>query len=306
MKYLILLLITLLLLHAPRVRAQFIDHQEVQLVASNVLFGGLTTGLGAVINKSDAAKVLPTFWKGFKYGCVGGVLLYTGKKCTNLIAQREEYFVLGSWSSRLIHNAGASIMENAALHRPVLSHYNLYVGFMRLEFDWQEKFHVAPRVMPLSLGVFTYQMIAYKGRLDVVQSLKYGSPYIITNEPKFVDYAGGAAALGNVMMAEHLYYDATHYREVAAHENIHVLQYHEDLIFTTHLKPVYDRIKGKYSVVNKLSKYVFFDMSPIIPLSYLRKAVSDNYFDCKYKNPYEFEAYRMTSNKHIDVKELCK
>lgn len=260
-----LLILCHLFLYPAKPQAQVIDRQEAQLFAANVAFGGLATGLGAAINKNPDQKFIPAFWKGFKYGCAGGVLLYTGKKCSNLIYQEEKYVELGAWGGRLIHNAGASMMENAALHRPILSHYNLYVGFMRLEFDWQDRFKFQPRIMPLSLGGLVFSLIDYKGTLDVKQSLRYGSPYIRTTTKQF----GAIAIKGNITVLHRYYFDDSYYRSITAHENVHILQVHEDLIFNTHLKPAYTQLKSRWRNLDKLSKFIYFDASPFDVNSFL-------------------------------------
>ncbi len=297
-----LLVLYALFLYQVKPKAQIIDRQEARLFASNVLFGGLTTGLGAAINKDSEQKFLPAFWKGFKYGCAGGVLLYTGKKCSNLIYQEDKYVVPAAWGSRLIHNAGASLMENVALHRPAFSHYNLYIGFMRLELDWQDRFRFQPRIMPLSLGGLVFSLIDYKGTLDIKQSLRYGSPYIRTTTKQF----GAIAVKGNITVLHRSYYDDAYYRSVTAHENVHILQVHEDLIFNTHLKPTYTQLKSRWGNLGNLSKYIYFDASPIDINSFLFWYASTKTLNCYWTNPYEFEAERMSTNRYLDLAELCK
>lgn len=304
MKYFLFTLV-LFTLHMQRPRAQQFDGQEAGLIVSNVLFGGLTTGLGAVINKEAEQKNWPVFWKGFKYGCAGGVLLYAGKKCSYYMYENEDNLVYAAWGSRLIHNAGASVMENAALHRPVLSHYNLYVGFLRLEFDWQQRFSFRPRVMPVSLGCFVYSMVAYKGSFDVATSLKYGSPYIRSAILEERYGVLGSAMKGNVTVL-HPSFPPLNYPYINAHENVHVLQAQEDLIFNTHMQPLYSKLKDRYGFIRKASEYIFWDAAPIDVLTPIRNWVAKSCFDCYVKNPYEFEAYRLSEGVPIDFDAYCR
>ena len=295
----------LLLSQASQVPAQSSAIQEAQLITTNVLFGGITTGFGSLINKAEEEKGWDAFKKGFKYGCLGGVLLYAGKRCSYLIAQKEEDFVIGTWSSRLIHNSGASIMENAALHRPAFSHYNLYVGFFRLEFDWQSRFKFQPRVMPLSLGSMFYSMAAYDAKLDVLKSLQYGTPYLRTYTEN--DRFGAISVKGNVTFVNYSYPVAQQYYDhLNAHEHIHVLQSQEDYIFNTHIQPVHNYFKSKSGFIRKASKYIYFDLSPFDATTLLYYAAYWNGALCYWQIPHEFEAERISTNKVIDIHEICR
>lgn len=89
--------------------------QDVGLLAGNVVFGGITAGIGALINKPADKKGYKSFLRGFWQGCSGGALSFAGKSMTRFI-QREERPDWG-WSSKLVHAAGTSIIYSAALHR---------------------------------------------------------------------------------------------------------------------------------------------------------------------------------------------
>ena len=277
--------------------------QEMGLFTANTLFGGLSAGFGSVINKEQGQKSLPVFWKGFKYGCIGGALLYAGKKSTNLITQKVSYAVPGGWGSKLIHNAGASIIENASLHRPVLSHYNLYVGFMRLEFDWDNHFSFRPRVMPLTAIGLLYSVKAYDGSINFGKSLKYGFSYMETHLKKNFD---GITIKGNVTMYQQNSFNNAHYRFVTAHENVHVLQGQEYFVFNTYLHAQSARIINKSPLLKKISKYVYLDISLYDPLYLAMYNFSISQLGCYWKNPYEFEAEKMAANSAFNFCDYCK
>jgi hypothetical protein len=283
--------------------AQVFDGQDVQLLISNMLFGSASTGFGAVLNKNKTQKTWPVFWKAAKAGALGGTLLFAGKKCSYLIYNSEDNIVVGAWSSKLIHNAGASIMENAALHKPIFSHYNLYIGFLRLEFDWNKKFAFTPRVMPLSLSGFIYSSIAYHGKFDVSRSLQMGTPYFRTKQTtNFL----GIAIKGNVTIVQSPQYNLRNYNEVSAHENGHVLQGNEYYIFNTYFQKPSDKLKSKSKVINRLGKYIYLDQ-PIyegLTLGLYNLAISQ--FGCYWKNPLEFEAERMAIGKQFHFSEYCR
>ena len=58
----------------------FAQHQEQTVFFYNVAFGGITSGIGAIINKPKEVNWKKAFLKGFWQGDIGGLLNYTGKK----------------------------------------------------------------------------------------------------------------------------------------------------------------------------------------------------------------------------------
>lgn len=306
MKYLTIIL--LFCFSCQQAKSQSIDNQEVKLLAANTLFGGMTTGFGALINKKKDEKAFPAFFRGFKYGCLGGALLYVGKKQSNLIHQGNT--VAGAWGGKLVHNAGASIMENVAVGRAPFSHYNLYVGFMRLELDWQERFKAQPKFMPASFLVFMYHVSVIKGRFDVGRSLKMGAPYFVINEPA-AGYAGSMAK-GTAIRNDHYrgaywganskFYSGEQYVDlIDAHENVHGLQFQESFIFNTYAYKPASRLRNKSKVIMGLSKYIYFDFNIMDFTSILGMAYANKKGGYFY-SPYEFEAERMAINRYFDVK----
>ena len=82
--------------------------QEAFLAVYNVGFGGITSGVGAMINKKKDNKLFTTFWTGFKRGCIGGGITYLGKKISYQINNNSQ--AIWAWPSqdnswlRRIHN----------------------------------------------------------------------------------------------------------------------------------------------------------------------------------------------------------
>lgn len=280
--------------------AQVVDGQEVKLFVANTLFGGISTGFGALVNKEKQDKAFPTFFKGFKYGCIGGVLLYTGKKTTNLIDQGN--VVLGGWGAKLIHNAGLSIMENAILHRPVFSHYNLYVGFTRLEFDWQNQFSFTPKVMPITLAAFIYKSLSYNSHFDLSMSLKVGSMYSVINDSS--KWFAGQTTRGNITLNEFYkgrYVPGAFYNHLTAHENVYVLQTQEHYIFNSYANKIINTRLSKNRTYNALSKFLYFDFN-VMDITYsIAYLYAEKVKGCYWSNPYEFGAERMTLNTHFHI-----
>lgn len=304
MKYLTIIL--LFCFSCQQAKSQSIDNQEVKLLAANTLFGGMTTGFGALINKKKDEKIFPAFFRGFKYGCLGGALLYVGKKHTNLIHQGKT--VAGAWGGKLVHNAGASIMENVAVGRAPFSHYNLYVGFIRLELDWQEQFNFQPKFMPGSFYACLYHAYTFKGKLDLATSLKMGTPYFVRND-KDADFSG-LASRGTVSVNEYYkrgfiseskrpYSGIDYINYINAHENIHGLQSQEYFIFNTYAYKPASRLRSKSKIIMGLSKYIYFDFN-VLDYSYMIGKAYANKKGGYYYNPYEFEAERMAINTYLN------
>lgn len=305
MRYLVAIL--MFLYAANVVKAQTIDNQEVKLFAANTLFGGVTTGVGALINKQKNEKAFPVFLNGFKYGCLGGALLYAGKKQSALIAQGN--VAVGAWGSRLVHNAGASIMENVALHRAPFSHYNLYLGFVRLELDWQQRFKAQPKLMPISFAVFLYHIYVIKGRFDLGESLKMGTPYFTINDADNI--YSGTMSRGSMVMNEYynrgyvgannkFYSGSGLINYIKGHENTHGLQMHEHYIFNTYANKPASYVCKKSKVVMSLSKYIYFDFN-LMDFSYSLGRAYGKSKGGYFYNPYEFEAERMALNTYFNV-----
>jgi hypothetical protein len=114
------------------------QYQERQIFVYNIALGGITSGIGAAINKKKEDKFLPVFFRGFKYGCVGGLFLYGGKKISYQI-NRQNNLAWG-WPSKLVHSYGASIIESAALNeKHVFSKLSFPIGFVRFNIQFNIK-----------------------------------------------------------------------------------------------------------------------------------------------------------------------
>ncbi len=300
MKRPLLALLLIFALAIPRAHAQFMDEQDARLLATNVLFGGVTTGFGAAINKPKGEPFFPVFLKGFKYGCIGGALLYTGKKVTNATVQGNRgALIYGGWGSKLIHNAGLSIMENAALHRPVFSHYNLYVGFMRLEFDWQQELTLQGKIMPVTLGTFVYMLTTYDSKFDFGNSLMLGTPYMEARNRSEV--ASSGTMRGNILM----YHGSRGKKDLAEHTamaTIYGLQSQEHYIFNTYFHKTMESVRSQSKVFADLSRYFYLDAN-LMDATYELGRMNATSNDCGFYNPYNYEAHRLGTNTRV---EWCK
>lgn len=56
------------------------EHQERTVFVYNAAFGGITSGIGGIINRPKEVNWKKAFLKGLWQGGIGGLLNYTGKK----------------------------------------------------------------------------------------------------------------------------------------------------------------------------------------------------------------------------------
>lgn len=110
----------------------FAQQQERTVLIYNVGFGGVTSGIGALINKPKGSNWKKTFVKTFWQGSIGGLLNYSSKKTLYLNNQYQNNNF--SWPSKILHSAATSIMENAALNEPFLQTGILIMGLFVLTF----------------------------------------------------------------------------------------------------------------------------------------------------------------------------
>src|SRR4051812_38961254 len=75
------------------------QHQERKVVVYNIGFGGLTAGIGSIINTPKGENWKKNFVRSFWQGCVGGTLHYTGKKTVFLINKNESLAM--AWPAKL-------------------------------------------------------------------------------------------------------------------------------------------------------------------------------------------------------------
>jgi len=268
----------------------FGQHQQQTVFVYNIAFGGISSGIGAIINKPKEVNWKRAFLKGFWQGDIGGLLNYTGKKTLYLVNKNQKDIY--AWPAKLMHAAGCSIMESAARYAPFLQNWNIDYGFVRFDFSFgtQRKFKV--RLLPEAV-VATILAGKY-GRFDLATSLRTGE--IIFKADKELHLPNSPVASGVTFGRAIVYVDTsqTYYTKgrIIAHEIVHRFQYNEYQIFNTWLNPVAKKIKSK-SLQTIFSKYVYLDMPYfIVPYRIAGLHAAPHY----YRNFYEFEADRFATN----------
>ena len=259
-------LLTFLLL-ITKVDAQLYNN-DFQAGISNVAFGGVVGGIGAVINKKKTDKTGKTFLKGFYKGAIGGLLVFESKNMLRYAEKNRSmaYF----WPSKILNSTGVSIIENAVANRGTLEQLHINFAFNRFDFYTKEKFRVQYRILPLSLTSTIYNLSKYQ--FDTKLTLQTGTPFYYTKNDSQLIHIGGATLFNNIVLDNYYktidprfpqYYD---YRYgLINHEMIHVYQYETLFSFDGYLNKPLKNLE-RIPFYKKYSKYFYPEYGQAINL----------------------------------------
>lgn len=280
-------LIVLLLLFPA---ATYSQNQEIKVLSYNVAFGGLTSGVGAIINRKEQENWKKSFVRGFWQGSIGGFLNYSAKKSIYLINEKQsiQYAV----PSKILSSAGNSIVQNAALNEPFLKNWNFDYSFFRFDFSLGAERNFKVRMLPLS---FIATAIALpQGKLDIKTTLFTG--VMAFKSKDLISTVNGPHDGINYGRA-FIYVDDSIGYHIIAHELIHEYQYREHLVFNSYLKKEVSKIKEtRFEKI--LTAYIYPDIPYFIGFYMLESVEPGRRY---YRNYYEFEAERSASNKYVPV-----
>lgn len=229
---------------------------ETQCIAYNTLIGGITGGIGALINKKKDQKWHKVLIKGFVVGLGGGAISYSGKKLNTVVAQNRE---LGyCWLSRAVFSAGNSIVENAAANRPFWSLWHYDIGFMRMEIQTNGPVSFTPKFMPSAFGGIVF--MAVNGEFDGTTTLKSGTLTFRADKVNYASYLSASTASNgflfiNSLNQGHVFYDTY------AHEMVHAFQFQEFSGINYFFKPLTEKWKIKSPRFEKLSRWIYGDIN---------------------------------------------
>lgn len=271
----------------------YAQKQERTVFFYNVGFGGLTSGIGAVINKPKGGNWKKYFVKGLWQGSIGGLINYSGKKTLYLNNQHQNKAFF--WPAKLLNSAGTSIMQNASLNEPFLENWNIDYGLVRFDFALHNKSKFKVRLLPI--GIYAIIAVSRYGKFDLENTLATGQIIFSSKEllrfPNGNTDAGYSFGRGVVFVNNSQVYPNKY--KLLAHEMVHQFQYNDYQVFTTWLNPLGRKIKSP-TLKNIFTKYVY----PDIPFSFISYALAGHYRQPHYfKNFYEFEAERFSSNSHV-------
>ena len=147
------------------------QRQEATMFLYNTCFGGITSGIGAVINKPKDVNWKQAFIKGAWQGSIGGALNYSSKKVLYLVNKEQQ--VAYGLSAKVLHSAGTSIIENASLGEPFLQNWSIDYGPVRFDFSLNGVRKFNARFLPIS--VYSVIKASKYNRLDLKTTLLSGN-----------------------------------------------------------------------------------------------------------------------------------
>jgi len=156
LKKLTLLIITLLIL----THISFGQNRKVQFISYNILFGGLTGGLGSIINKQKNQPWHRALKRGFIAGGLGGVFTYSGKLLSYQITKKNK--LAFSWPSKLLHSVGNSMVVNAASGKDFGTLWRFNLSFIHFNYNRfsETQFHI--QFSPFHLVEFIWSLSKFK------------------------------------------------------------------------------------------------------------------------------------------------
>ena len=268
--------------------ACFAQHQEREVFLYNVFFGAVSSGIGAIINKPKVVNWRHAFLRGAWQGSIGGLVNYSSKKTLYLLNKNQDVFYASP--ALLLHAAGSSIIENAALYQPFLRNWNIDYGPVRIDWSPHRKLKVRflPEIMYAGIRAGLY------GRLNVKESLLTGIGVFETK-----NYTSGRGQTGysfcrSVLITDNPFLEPNK-DGVLSHELVHVFQYRDYQVLNAWLKPLEKTVRSK--TINRIfSRYIYADIPYFVPFYF-----SQGYypFNRYFKNFYEFEAERFSTNKLV-------
>jgi hypothetical protein len=271
----------------------FAQTQERQVLIYNIGFGGITSGIGALINKPKDVNWKKTFVKAFWQGSIGGFLNYSSKKTLylNNLKQTTNFF----WPAKILHSAGTSIIENAALNSPFLENWNIDYGPIRFDFSINHKKTFKVRFLPTS--VYAIIAVSKYGKFDFKNTLETGN--IVFSNKDIIRFANGSTeyglSFGRAIVFVDNFPNGINKYKLLTHEIIHQFQYSEYQIINTWLKPIGNEVKSKV-IRNIFENYIYTD----IPYHFLTYYLAGyNKYPHYFRNFYEFEAERFSTNKYV-------
>jgi len=261
--------------------------QRDQILIYNISLGGITGGVGSVINKKKNQTWYETFLKGFAQGSVGGLIQYQGKRIIYEIYKKKtlEY----GWLAKIVHSTGASIVENAAANKNFWESWIMHFGFLRIE---TEPFNSSFRIKLLPVSALGFIDACFLGKFSLKKSLRLGAFYFATDT--LIDNRAVGRSLYSSIVIDAGYSDK--YKTIA-HEYVHNLQFRDYLTLNNHFSFI-DRKLKKNKLYRKLSNYIYFD-TPFMYVAYIIEGKHS--YEWKFKNFFEMEAEYFATLKEVPI-----
>lgn len=286
MKHLFYHCFTTFLLVTTAAYGQSFETRRNQFFVLNTLTGGITSGIGSAIHKKPGQTRAKAFLIGFGKGCIGGSLEFTGKYMLGDLRPKRNY--LYAWPAKIIHAAGASIVENGTMNKPLWYNFGMDYGPMRFDICMTGRAQV--RFMPVAFGGVILQVIS-GSKLKPLLTLKTGTVCFQSKDhPELkggrnITFANSVSVDYKKNWKEYSFYFNQY--SVTGHEIIHTYQYREWLAVNS----LYCKNKGKI---------IYWDF-PVFMVPYLAGNIGRYLYDQRYySNPYELEAESLSRRNAIN------
>jgi hypothetical protein len=271
---------------------QSFETRRNQFFVMNTLTSGVISGIGSAIHKHPGQTRGKAFLIGFGKGCIGGSLQFTGKYMLGSLKPERDYWY--AWSAKIVHASGASIVENAAMNKPLW--YNFAMDYGPLRFDIRMNGKMKLRLMPASAGGMVLHWInGNKFRPDL--TLKTGN--IVFQSKIHPEMKGGQnVTYANSISVDYVQNNRSYsfyfnQYSVTAHELIHSYQYREWLAINSY----YCKNEGKF---------IYWDF-PVFMVPYMAGNIG-KYLAGKryYDNPFELEAESLSRRNPVNWDDRVK
>lgn len=243
----------------------------------NIGLHGFVAGVGAVINKNGEEKAGKRFLKGFLKGSIGGSLIYSGKLMIGNVGKESN--LIYAWPGKITYWAGNSIMENAAMNRPIFEQYNMNLGIVRFEYKFSNS-QIKTKILPLTTIITGY--IASQSKFEWEKSLATGE--LIFSSSKFnnkLDMGFSGFTTGNVVV---LGSEFVNNNGTISHEIIHIAQNNDFNFTNAWLIPSLNQ----NSFFLKTTPFIYYEFNTLFNqgVYWTQYRKGDNY----YRNIFESEA----------------
>lgn len=270
--------------------------QDLKLAAYNVGFGATIGGVGALIN-GDEGGPGRRFVRGAWRGALGGGIAHSGKWMAGQISASET--LAFGLPALLVHDTGASIIENAAHDRPPFDRLSVLAGFVRLDVR-PATGAVRARLMPVNTLAFA--LMLSDNRFSPGRTLLYGTPVFVGDgqgdDPLGI---GGGPSDGLAFLnAVYLNTGNDAFHDTAAHELVHVMQ-HREYVRTAALYAPLDARLQRWRPYRATARWIYFDNPALRVALYFGVEGGSLGNPCYFDNWFEREAEAFGSRVPVGV-----
>ncbi len=259
------------------------QHNNTQAALYNIGFGGITSSIGAVLNKKPNEKLGKVLLKGFWQGALGGTVVYGSKQLVYNMHKKHNLDKL--WQAKLVNSVGVSIIENAGLNQNFYDKWHINIGFNRLEVDIKNNFKVQYKIMPTAL-IGTIISTTH-GSLNLKYSIQTLTPIFLNKN----EYAFPFAIINSIVI------NKDKMKNSLAHEIIHTFQIDDFMSINVFFNKKKKKWTTHSKLINKYNKWFYMDTPSFILLRSVYLIENKN-IQCYYDNFFEAEANYYSSKVH--------